>query len=221
MNSNFIDHIRIFCASGAGGNGSAHLRRAKYNPKGGPDGGDGGRGGDVIIRSDSRLWTLIHLKYTRNIRAEDGKNGSRNTRNGKSGANVYVDVPVGTVIKDSETGKVLFELDRNGEERILCKGGQGGLGNDNFKSPTNRTPREFTFGEPAQEGRFIFELKILADVGLVGLPTVFISSVTGSGINALKEELWKALNVSGSKQDKAYPPRGHDIPETNQCQMTT
>ena len=144
MNSNFIDHIRIFCASGAGGNGSAHLRRAKYNPKGGPDGGDGGRGGDVIIRSDSRLWTLIHLKYTRNIRAEDGKNGSRNTRNGKSGANVYVDVPVGTVIKDSETGKVLFELDRNGEERILCKGGQGGLGNDNFKSPTNRTPREFT-----------------------------------------------------------------------------
>ena len=122
MNSNFIDHIRIFCASGAGGNGSAHLRRAKYNPKGGPDGGDGGRGGDVIIRSDSRLWTLIHLKYTRNIRAEDGKNGSRNTRNGKSGANVYVDVPVGTVIKDSETGKVLFELDRNGEEQILCKG---------------------------------------------------------------------------------------------------
>ena len=191
MNSNFIDHICIFCASGAGGNGSAHLRRAKYNPKGGPDGGDGGRGGDVIIRSDSRLRTLIHLKYTRNIRAEDGKNGSRNTRNGKSGANVYVDVPVGTVIKDSETGKALFALDRNGEEQILCKGGQGGLGNNNFKSPTNRTPKEFTFGEPAQEGRFIFELKILADVGLVGLP-----------------------NAGKSTLLSAFPPQGPRLPTT-------
>lgn len=170
MDTNFIDHIRVFCASGAGGNGSAHLHRAKYIPKGGPDGGDGGRGGHIIVRADSRLWTLIHLKFSKHIRAEAGENGSKNTRTGKSGADVYVDVPVGTVVKDSETGKVLFELVKNGQQQILCKGGAGGLGNDNFKSPTNRTPKEFTYGEPGEEGWFIFELKILADVGLVGLP---------------------------------------------------
>ena len=170
MESNFIDHIRIFCASGAGGNGSAHLHRAKYIPKGGPDGGDGGRGGHIIVRADSRLWTLIHLKFSKHIRAEAGENGGKNTRTGKSGTDVYIDVPVGTVVKDSETGKVLFELMKNGQRQILCKGGAGGLGNDNFKSPTNRTPKEFTYGEPGEEGWYVFELKILADVGLVGLP---------------------------------------------------
>ena len=170
METNFIDHIRVFCASGAGGDGSAHFHRAKYLPKGGPDGGDGGRGGHVIVRADGRLWTLIHLKYSKHIRAAAGEPGGKNTRTGKSGADVYVDVPVGTVVKDPETGKALFELTRDGQQQILCKGGEGGLGNDNFKSPTNRTPKEFTFGGPGEEGWFVFELKILADVGLVGLP---------------------------------------------------
>ena len=170
METNFIDHIRVFCASGTGGDGSAHFRRAKFQPKGGPDGGDGGRGGHVIVRADSRLWTLIHLKYTKHIRAEAGENGSKNTCTGKNGADVYVDVPVGTVVKDPATGKVLFDLTKNGQQKLLCEGGAGGLGNDNFKSPTNRTPKEFTYGQPGQEGWFVFELKILADVGLVGLP---------------------------------------------------
>ena len=154
MDTNFIDHIRVFCSSGAGGNGSAHLHRAKYIPKGGPDGGDGGRGGHIIVRADSRLWTLIYLKFSKHIRAEAGENGSKNTRTGKSGADVYVDVPVGTVVKDSETGKVLFELVKNGQQQILCTGGAGGLGNDNFKSPTNRTPKEFTYGEPGADYPF-------------------------------------------------------------------
>lgn len=170
MDTNFIDHIRVFCASGAGGNGSAHLHRAKFNPKGGPDGGDGGRGGHVIVRADSRLWTLIHLKFTKHIRAEAGENGGQFTRTGKSSEDVYIDVPVGTVVKDATNGKVLFELMKNGQEQILCEGGAGGLGNVNFKSATNRTPKEFTYGEPGQEGWFEFELKILADVGMVGLP---------------------------------------------------
>lgn len=170
MESNFIDHVRVFCASGAGGNGSAHLHRAKFLPKGGPDGGDGGRGGIVIVRANAKFRTLVHLKYTKHIRAEAGENGGKNTRAGKSGADVIVDVPVGTVIKDLETGKVLFELVKDGQQKTLCKGGEGGLGNDRFKSATNRTPKEFTPGEPGQEGWFIFELKILADVGLVGLP---------------------------------------------------
>lgn len=170
MEANFIDHICVFCASGAGGDGVAHLHKAKYNPKGGPDGGNGGRGGHVIVRADSRLWTLIHLKYSKHIRAEAGFPGSVNTRTGKSGQNVYVDVPVGTVVKNRETGKILFELTENGQQQVLCKGGAGGFGNDYFKSAENRTPREFTYGEPGEEGWFVFELKLLADVGLVGLP---------------------------------------------------
>ena len=170
MESNFIYHIRVFCASGAGGNGSAHLHRAKFLPKGGPDGGDGGRGGSVIVRADARLRTLVHLKYARHIRAKAGENGGRNTRTGKNGADVTVDVPVGTIVKDAETGNTLFELMKDGQQKTLCKGGEGGLGNDRFKSAANRTPKEFTSGEPGREGRFIFELKMLADVGLVGLP---------------------------------------------------
>ena len=168
--SNFIDYVKIFCVSGAGGAGSTHLRRAKYIPKGGPDGGDGGRGGHVILRANPQFWTLIHLKYRKHIKAEPGGAGSGQLCKGKDGEDVWLDVPVGTVAKDAETGEVLFELMEPWEERILVKGGRGGLGNNNFKSPTNQTPRYSQPGEPGQEGWFILELKILADVGLVGFP---------------------------------------------------
>ena len=168
--SNFIDYVKIFCASGAGGAGSTHLRRAKYIPKGGPDGGDGGRGGHVILRANPQFWTLIHLKYRKHIKAEPGGAGSGQLCKGKDGEDVWLDVPVGTVARDAETGEVLFELMEPWEERILVKGGRGGLGNNNFKSATNQTPRYAQPGEPGTEGWFILELKILADVGLVGFP---------------------------------------------------
>ena len=168
--SNFIDYVKIFCASGNGGAGSMHLRREKYIPKGGPDGGDGGRGGHVILRANPQFWTLIHLKYRKHIKAEHGAAGSGQLCKGKNGADIYLDVPLGTVARDAETGETLFELVEPGEERILVKGGRGGLGNNNFKSATNQTPRYAQPGEPGQEGWFILELKILADVGLVGFP---------------------------------------------------
>ena len=168
--SNFIDYVKIFCASGNGGTGSMHLRREKYIPKGGPDGGDGGRGGHIILRANPQFWTLIHLKYRKHIKAEHGGAGSGQLCKGKNGEDIYLDVPLGTVAKDAETGEVLFELVEPGEERILVRGGRGGLGNNNFKSATNQTPRYAQPGEPGQEGWFILELKILADVGLVGFP---------------------------------------------------
>jgi GTP-binding protein len=168
--SNFIDYVKIYCASGHGGAGSMHLHRAKYIPKGGPDGGDGGRGGHIILRVDPQFWTLIHLKYRKHIKAEDGAPGSSALRKGKNGADIILDVPAGTVVKDGETGEMLFELTEAGEQRILCKGGRGGLGNDNFKSATNQTPRYAQPGEEGEEGWFILELKLLADVGLVGFP---------------------------------------------------
>ena len=168
--SNFIDYVRIFCASGHGGAGSTHLHRAKYVAKGGPDGGDGGRGGHVILRANPQFWTLIHLKYRKVVRAERGESGGAALCRGKQGADIYLDVPVGTVVKDGETEEVLFEMVEPGEERILCRGGKGGLGNNNFKTPTNQTPRYSQPGEEGQEGWFILELKVLADVGLVGFP---------------------------------------------------
>ncbi len=168
--SNFIDYVKIYCRSGNGGAGSMHLRREKYIPKGGPDGGDGGRGGHVILRANPQFWTLIHLKYRKHIMAEHGAAGSGNNATGKNGQDVYLDVPLGTVAKDAETGEVLFELVEAGEEKILVKGGRGGLGNSNFKTATNQTPRYAQPGEPYQEGWFILELKLLADVGLVGFP---------------------------------------------------
>ena len=168
--SNFIDYVRIFCASGHGGAGSTHLHRTKYVAKGGPDGGDGGRGGHVILRANPQFWTLIHLKYRKVVRAERGESGGAALCRGKQGADIYLDVPVGTVVKDGETEEVLFEMVEPGEERILCRGGKGGLGNNNFKTPTNQTPRYSQPGEEGQEGWFILELKVLADVGLVGFP---------------------------------------------------
>ena len=168
--SNFIDYVKIFCASGHGGAGSAHLHRAKYVPKGGPDGGDGGRGGHIILRADPQLWTLIHLKYRKHVKAEDGAKGGAALCKGKNGEDITLGVPVGTVVKDAESGEVLFELVEAGQERILCKGGRGGLGNNNFKSATQQTPRYAQPGEEGVEGWFILELKLLADVGLVGFP---------------------------------------------------
>lgn len=168
--SNFIDYVKIFCASGHGGAGSMHLHRAKYVPKGGPDGGDGGRGGHIILRANPQHWTLIHLKYRKVVRAERGEGGSAAFCKGKQGADIYIDVPVGTVVRDAETQEELFEMVTPGEEKILCKGGRGGLGNSNFKSATNQTPRYAQPGEEGEEGWFILELKVLADVGLVGFP---------------------------------------------------
>ena len=169
-NSNFVDYVKMFLASGNGGNGSMHLHREKYVPKGGPDGGDGGRGGHIILRGNPQFWTLIHLKYKKHIRAEEGESGSGSLRHGRNGKDIYLDVPLGTVAKDAETGEILFEITEPGEEKIIVKGGRGGLGNANFKTATNQTPRYAQPGELGVEGWFILELKILADVGLVGFP---------------------------------------------------
>ena len=156
--SNFIDYVKIYCRSGNGGSGSTHMRREKYVPKGGPDGGDGGRGGHIILRANPQFWTLIHLKYRKHIMAEHGGAGSGQLQHGKNGADIILDVPLGTVAKNAETGEVLFELVEPDEQRILVKGGRGGLGNNNFKTATNQTPRYSQPGEPYEEGWFILEL---------------------------------------------------------------
>lgn len=186
--SNFIDYVKIYCASGHGGAGSVHLHRAKYIPKGGPDGGDGGRGGHIILKANHQFWTLIHLKYRKHIKADDGEKGGSANRSGKNGSDIYLDVPVGTVVKDAESGETLFEMMEPGEERILCKGGRGGLGNSNFKSATLQTPRFAQPGEDGQEGVFILELKLLADVGLVGFPNAGKSTLL-STITAAKPKI--------------------------------
>ncbi len=168
--TNFVDYVKIYCRSGKGGAGSAHLRREKYIPKGGPDGGDGGRGGHVILRGNKDYWTLIHLKYERHVMAGNGENGGQSRSFGSDGADVIIDVPCGTVAYDADNGQFLCDITSDGQQVILLKGGRGGLGNWHFKSATNQTPRYAQPGEPAIEKNVILELKVLADVGLVGFP---------------------------------------------------
>jgi len=168
--SNFVDYVKIFLRSGKGGAGSPHLHREKFVAKGGPDGGDGGRGGHIILKGNAQLWTLLHLKYQKHIFATSGQAGGSAQRTGADGKDVIVEVPLGTIAKDAETGEVLAEITEDQQEQILLQGGRGGLGNTHFKSSTNQTPRYAQPGEEGKEGWFVLELKILADVGLVGFP---------------------------------------------------
>ncbi|MUH35622.1 GTPase ObgE [Zobellia amurskyensis] len=167
---NFVDYVKIHAESGKGGKGSVHLHREKYITKGGPDGGDGGRGGHIILRGNENLWTLVTFKFKKHFKSGHGEHGSKSRSSGADGQDVYLDVPLGTVVKDPETGEVLFEITEQGEERILAEGGMGGRGNWHFKTSTNQTPRYAQPGIPGQEVEVILELKVLADVGLVGFP---------------------------------------------------
>ncbi|MFC5192374.1 GTPase ObgE [Algoriphagus aquatilis] len=209
--SNFIDYVKFCSRSGAGGAGSVHFRREKHVPKGGPDGGDGGRGGHIILRGNSQLWTLLHLKYKKHVIADSGKGGEGGKRTGADGRDAILEVPLGTVAKDAETGEKRFEITQDGQEVVLTRGGRGGLGNDHFKTATNQAPHFAQPGEPGIEEWIILELKLLADVGLVGFPNAGKSTLLSS-ISAARPEigdypfttLVPNLGVVSYRDDKSF-----------------
>lgn len=187
-NPNFVDHVKLECRSGKGGAGSAHFYRGPSIPKGGPDGGDGGRGGHVILKANRNFWTLLHMRYNKHIFAENGKSGAKSRKHGAKGKDQVMEVPPGTIAKDAETGKIIGEVTEHQNELVLLTGGRGGLGNDHFKSSTNQTPRYAQPGEPGQEQNIILELKLLADVGIVGFPNSGKSTLL-SVVSAAKPEV--------------------------------
>lgn len=186
--SNFIDYVKINCRSGAGGAGSVHFRREKHTPKGGPDGGDGGRGGHIILRGNAQMWTLLHLKYRKHIKSENGVAGEGGRRSGAQGSDVILDVPLGTIARNPDTGDVIAEITENDQDVILFAGGRGGLGNDHFKTPTQQAPDYAQPGEPGREEWVVLELKLLADVGLVGFPNAGKSTLL-SVVSAARPEI--------------------------------